>query len=89
MNQTTSTLTRRYRFIDERIKLSQQTLDAFVRAGLLRPYDPVVALSTLKSTLGKNATDSRREDASVWAYQVWRAAGAKVDDILREADLHD
>ncbi len=56
------TLTRRYRF-DERIRLSQQTLDAFVRAGLLRPYDPVVALTTLKSTLGKNATDTRREEA--------------------------
>jgi Domain of unknown function (DUF3883) len=82
------TLIRRYRFIDEKIKLSRQTLDAFVRAGLLRPFDPLVALAGLKSTLGKNATDSRRQEALVWAFQVWRAAGPKVDDILRDADLH-
>ena len=83
-----STLTRRFSFLDEKLKLSERTLDSFVRAGLLRLYDPVVALQGLKSTLGKNANDSRRQEALVWAFQVWRAAGTKVDDMLREADLH-
>ena len=82
------TLTRRFSFVEEKIKFSEQTLDAFVRAGLLRLYDPVVALEGLKSALGKKANDSRREEALVWAFQVWRAAGAKVDDILRDADLY-
>ena len=63
------TLTRRFSFVEEKIKFSEQTLDAFVRAGLLRLYDPVVALEGLKSALGKKANDSRREEALVWAFR--------------------
>jgi len=82
------TLTRRYRFLDEKIALSPESMDAFVRASLLRRYDPVEALAGLKTVLGRNANSNRRQEALIWAFQVWRAAGARVDDVLRNADLH-
>ena len=83
-----ATLARRYRFLDEKIRFQRETLDAFERANLLRTYDPVEALAGLKSALGKNANDNRRREALVWAFQVWRATGARVEDVLRDAGLH-
>ena len=82
-----STLTRRYRFLDERIRLHAPTRDALVRAGLLQVFDPVVALAGLRQMLGANANNNRRQEALLWAFGVWRAAGVRVEEILQSADL--
>ena len=68
------TLARRYRFLDERIGLRRETLDAFIEANLVREYGPVEALVGLKSALGLKANGRRRQEALVWAFHVWRAA---------------
>ncbi len=81
-------LARRYRFLNEKIKLKRDTLNAFIKAGLVREYDPVEALAGLKSALGKKANRNRREEALSWAFQVWRTAGERVEDELREAELY-
>lgn len=81
-------LARRFRFLDERITLRLETLDAFVEAELIRKYDPVEALAGLKSALGTNANESRRQEALIWAFQVWRTAGAGLEEELQSADLY-
>jgi len=83
-----STLARRFRFLDERIASSEETILAFVKAGLLRIYDPVEALAGLKGALGRKANENRRREALVWTFQVWRDAGRQVEVVLRGADLH-
>lgn len=83
-----ATLVRRYRFLHERINLRRETLDAFVEAGLVREFDPVEALAGLKSALGKKANQKRREEALIWAFRVWRAAGTRTEDELQEAELY-
>ncbi len=81
-------LSRRYFFLDEQIRLSAEALQAFVKAKLLRPYDPVEALAGLQSALGRQPNDERRTEALVWAFDLWKSAGESVEDALREADLH-
>ena len=83
-----ATLTRRYRFLDERITLKRDTLVALIDADLAREYDPVVALAGLGQALGKKANNKRREEALTWAFNVWRSASAGVDDELQKAKLH-
>lgn len=84
-----ATLARRYRFLDERISLKRETLEAFIDADLVREYDPVEALAGLKSALGKQANDKRRQEALTWAFQVWRAgSGARLEEELQKADLY-
>jgi hypothetical protein len=83
-----ATLTRRYRFLDERINLRRETLDAFIEADLVREYDPIEALAGLRSALGKDANQKRRQEALTWAFQVWRASGTRLEDALQEADLY-
>ena len=84
-----ATLARRYRFLDERISLRRETLDAFTEADLVREYDPVEALAGLQAALGRKANDKRRQEALVWAFQVWRAAsGARLEEELQKADLY-
>ena len=85
-----STLTRRYRFLDERIKLRRETLNAFIEADLLREYDPVEALAGLRSALGEKANENRRKKALLWAFKVWRTAGERerIEEAIRSAELH-
>lgn len=82
------TLARRFHFLDERISLAEETLSAFRKAGLLRVYDPIEALVGLKGALGQKANEKRRKEALVWAFQVWRLAGSRVDDALQKAGLY-
>ena len=83
------TLARRYRFIDERISLRRETLEAFTAANLVREYDPIEALAGLKSALGQKANDKRRQEALAWAFQVWRAgSGARLEEELQKAGLY-
>ena len=82
-----ATLTRRYRFLDEQIVIRPDTLDAFIKAGLVREYDPLEALAGLGTALGTKANDSRRQEALTWAFSVWRTAGAGIQEALRSARL--
>ena len=83
-----ATLTRRYRFLDEKIVIRPDTLNDFIRAGLVREYDPLEALAGLGTALGTKANDNRRREALTWAFRVWRtAAGAGIEDALRNARL--
>ena len=82
-----ATLTRRYRFLDEQIVIRPDTLDAFIKAGLVREYDPLEALVGLGTALGTKANDSRRQEALTWAFSVWRTAGAGIQEALRSARL--
>ena len=82
------TLAQRYRFLDEKICLQRQTLNAFIEADLIREYDPVEALVGLKSALGGKANEKRRKHALRWAFKVWRTAGADIEQVLKGADLH-
>ncbi len=82
-----STLARRYRFLDEKIAFRPDTMSAFVKAGLVRKYDPLEALAGLGTALGANANDNRRGEALMWAFSVWRTAGAGIQEALRSARL--
>ena len=74
------TLARRFHFLDERISLAEETFSAFRKAGLVRAYDPIEALIGLKGALGQKANENRRIEALVWAFQVWRSAGLRVEE---------
>jgi hypothetical protein len=83
-----STLIRRYCFLHEGITFHRETLAAFIKADIVREYDPVTALTGLKSALGGRANEARRREALLWSFHVWRTAGAKVEDALRSAELY-
>ena len=82
-----ATLTRRYRFLDEKIVLRQEILNAFIEAGLVREFDPLEALAGLGSALGTKGNDNRRREALTWAFSVWRTAGAGIQRALGSARL--
>ena len=82
-----ASLARRYRFLDERIRLKQETLHAFVKGGLIREYSPVEALAGLKAAFAKKVNPKRRQEALDWAFRVWRTAGARVQVKLKDAGL--
>ena len=81
-------LSRRYRFLHEKITFRPETLDAFIKAGLVRKYDPVEALAGLKAALGRKANDKRRREALIWAFKVWRTSRKQISDELQQADLY-
>ena len=82
-----ATLTRRYRFVEEKIAFKPDTLNAYINADLVREYDPVEALARLGSALGKRANENRRREALTWAFEVWRSAKAGIREALEEAQL--
>ena len=82
-----ATLTRRYRFVEEKITFKPDTLNAFIDADLVRQYDPVEALAGLGYALGKRANDNRRREALTWAFRVSRSAGTGIQEALRNAQL--
>ena len=82
-----ATLSRRYRFLDEKIAFRHDTLNAFIEADLVRHYDPAEALAWLGSALGAKANDNRRREALTWAFSVWRTASVGIQNALRSARL--
>lgn len=83
-----SSLSRKFRFLKPSVEISDASLRSFEKAGLLRRYDPLEALSGLEGALGDSPTDIQRREALVWAYRVWRNTGGKaVEDGLRAAGL--
>ena len=83
-----ATLTRRFRFLDERIILKREALHELTNAGLIRDYDPIEALAGLKTALGKRANTNRRKEALDWAFRVWRTADTRVVEALKGAGLY-
>ena len=81
------TLSRRLWVLNQKILLRRDTLNAFIEADLVREYDPVEALTALGSALERRASDDRRWEALTWAFSVWRATSAGVQDALRTARL--
>ena len=83
------TLARRFHFLDDRIKIRPETLKKFIDANLVREYDPVEVLTSLKSALGRKANEGRRKEALLWAFQVWRvASGSRLEEELQKANLY-
>ncbi len=82
-----ATLARRYRFLDEKIVIRRDALSAFIEAGLVCKYEPMEALAELGSALGTKANDNRRREALTWAFSVWRAASANIQEALQDARL--
>ena len=74
--------------VDEKIALPKETVNAFIKADLVREYDPVEALAGLESALGNQVTENRRKEALLWAFEVWRTAGAGVEQALQSAELY-
>jgi hypothetical protein len=83
-----SSLSRKFRFVSATVEISETSLRALEKAGLLRQYDPLEALNSLKGALGDNPTETQRREALIWAFKVWRSAGGKaVEEALRAAAL--
>ncbi len=83
-----SSLSRKFRFLKPSVEISEASLRAFEKAGLLRRYDPLEALSGMEGALGGSPTNIQRREALVWAYRVWRNTGGKaVEEGLRAARL--
>jgi hypothetical protein len=83
-----SSLSRRLKFFDDQVALSEETLRKFERAGLVRRYDAVEVLSGLAAAIGSKATAIQRREALMWAFRVWRATGGRaVEEALRKAKL--
>ena len=83
-----SSLSRKFRFLKPSVEISEASLRAFEKAGLLRRYDPLEALSGMEGALGGSPTDIQRREALLWAYRVWRNTGGKaVEEGLRAARL--
>jgi hypothetical protein len=83
-----SAISRKFRFLSGRVEVSNATLGVFEKAGLLRHYDALEALSSLKGALGDAATDNQWREALIWAFRVWRGSGGiATEDALRGAQL--
>lgn len=83
-----SSLARRFRFLRDDVQLSEATLAAFEKAGLLRRYDPLEVLEGLEGALGGAVTNAQRRDTLAWAFGVWRHGGAAAEKALQAARLH-
>lgn len=84
-----SSLSRRLKFLDDKILLSEDALQAFEKAGLVRRYDALEVLGNVATSLGRRATDIQRRDSLQWAFRVWRETGGGrvVETALRRANL--
>ena len=83
------TLTRRYRFLDEKILIRPRHPERLHQgqpcARIRSDGSPEVGLG---SALGTKANDNRRREALTWAFSVWRTAGAGIQKALWSARLY-
>ena len=82
-----ATLSRRYRFLDEKITLQRSTLNAFIEAGLVREYDPEQASSASIPPSEREPMRNAVGKALTWAFRVWQASDAGIRVALRTAGL--
>jgi hypothetical protein len=82
-----SAISRKFRFLNQHVKVSDDVINKFEEARLLRRYNYVEALAALKGAL-ESGTDNQRQEALTWAFRVWHATGDKpVENALRQAEL--
>lgn len=78
----------RFSLLDDQIPMAPEVVADFIKAELLRPYDALQALSAVQDSFTDKPAPKRREATLTWAFEVWRAEGAKSEKILRRIDLH-
>lgn len=83
-----SAVASRIAILDDGILVGPEVIADFIKAGLVRRYDALQVLQSVKSLFGEKPAPKRREATLKWAFEVWRAEGSKSEKILREADLH-
>ena len=85
-----SSLSRRLKFLDDQIALSEDTLREFEKAGLVRRYDALEVLESTTASLAGKATDIQRRDCLRWTFRVWlnTGGGGALETVLFKAKLH-
>lgn len=78
----------KFSILDDGIPMAPEVVADFIKAELLRPYDALQVLLNVQSSFGDKPAPKRREATLKWAFDVWRAEGAKSEKILRQVDLH-
>ncbi|MFN3302150.1 MAG: sacsin N-terminal ATP-binding-like domain-containing protein [Roseateles sp.] len=78
----------RFSLLDDTIPMAAEVVADFIKADLLRPYDALQALAAVQESFSDKPAPKRRESTLKWAFDVWRAEGAKSEKILRKIDLH-
>lgn len=81
-------LASKFSILDDDIPLAHEVLADFIKAELLKPYDPVEVLASIPATFGDRPAPKRRQAALTWAFDVWRAEGSKCEKTLAGIDLH-
>ena len=78
----------KFAILDDDVPLAPETVAAFVKAGLVKRYDALEVLAQVPSTFGDRPAPKRRAAALKWAFEVWRAEGAKCEKVLKAAGLY-
>jgi hypothetical protein len=82
-----TSISRKFAFVDEAIELDQGVISDFVKAGLVRSYDPLEILGNLHALFGDKPAPARRQDALCWAFDIWRSEGGRAEAALLKARL--
>ena len=78
----------KFSMLDDDVPLSPEIISGFVKAKLVRRYDALEVLAEVPASFGDRPAPKRREEALKWAFDVWRAEGAKCEKVLDRIDLH-
>ncbi|MEP2725018.1 ATP-binding protein [Roseibium sp.] len=78
----------KFSMLDDDVPLSPEIISEFVKAKLVRRYDALEVLAEVPASFGNRPAPKRREEALKWAFEVWRAEGAKCEKVLDRIDLH-
>ena len=74
------TLTRALPMLRDDVPVTPETLSAFQKAGLWRPFDPLAVLPKVATGLSDPAcSDARKREVLTWAFRLWRADEVDAD----------
>jgi hypothetical protein len=76
-------LASKFAILNDAIAMTPEVVSDFLKAGLLRRYDPLHALQSVQSTFGDKPAPKRRQAALKWAFDVWRSEGPKSERYSR------
>lgn len=77
---------RQFAIFNDEVVLKPDVLERFVRAGLLKRYDPVDIIQGIGSILSK-PTQLRLEAAIEWAFNIWKAEPDRLGKVLATVGL--
>jgi hypothetical protein len=80
-------ISRKFALVDDSVEMDPGIVSDFVKAGLVRSYDPLEILGNLHSLFGDKPAPGRREDALCWAFDIWRSEGSRAEAALLKARL--